>query len=331
MVKKVVKINLGCLFGLTRRVQPYFYVLAGIVFLLVIFAVYLYFRQVPATVYIFPENPKQGDTVFIRVRSEADSITGSFGTEKISFYKKHNSPEWVAFVGIDVDQKPGEYKIFINVSRNGELVRKVEVAAAAFSSSPVVEAPIKSQSGITQDKAVSNIRNNDNPSLNKILSKLTPQPYFSGAFYLPLDPTKKIGFSFGEFVGFAKDKLQHMGVDLRANEGTKVHAVNDGRVVGTLNLSNYGKTVIIDHGLDIFSLYLHLSDFKVSSGQIVKRDQVIGLSGSTGYVTAPHLHFSMRVDQARVDPIAFIEATQKMDDNFVVADLSNAFLNLLNR
>ena len=75
-------------------------------------------------------------------------------------------------------------------------------------------------------------------------------------------------------------------------------------------------------------MYLHLDEFKVSEGQIVKRSQLIGLSGGTGYVTAPHLHFSMRVDGARVDPIAFIETTKKINDNLILADISQAVLSL---
>ena len=64
--------------------------------------------------------------------------------------------------------------------------------------------------------------------------------------------------------------------------------------------------------------------------EMVKKGQIIGLSGDTGYVTAPHLHFSIRVGTARVDPIAFIETTQKMNDSLILADISNAFLNIFN-
>ena len=104
----------------------------------------------------------------------------------------------------------------------------------------------------------------------------------------------------------------------------------DGKVVLTADLPNYGKTVIIDHGLDIFSLYLHLDEFKVVEGQIVKKNQILGLSGDTGYSTAPHLHFSIRVGTSRVDPLVFIEATKKLDENSFIAAISNAFLNIIN-
>ncbi|TSD01862.1 MAG: peptidase M23, partial [Parcubacteria group bacterium Athens0714_26] len=73
----------------------------------------------------------------------------------------------------------------------------------------------------------------------------------------------------------------------------------------------YGKTLIIDHGLGIFSLYLHLDEFKVLNGKGVKRGELVGLSGNTGYSISPHLHFSIKANGASVDPLKFIETTKK--------------------
>jgi murein DD-endopeptidase MepM/ murein hydrolase activator NlpD len=76
-------------------------------------------------------------------------------------------------------------------------------------------------------------------------------------------------------------------------------------------LDIYGKTLIIDHGLGIFSLYLHLNQFKVLQEEQVKRGDTIALSGSTGYSITPHLHFSIKVKGVSVDPLRFIEITRK--------------------
>jgi murein DD-endopeptidase MepM/ murein hydrolase activator NlpD len=86
---------------------------------------------------------------------------------------------------------------------------------------------------------------------------------------------------------------------------------------------------VIDHGLKIFSIYLHLSDFKVSLGGKVERGQLIALSGNSGYSTAPHLHFSMRDGKSRIDPILFIEATKKTEDN-ILASIGRALLKIFN-
>lgn len=310
-------------------------VLYAVLFLIAIFLACGFFifsgktyTYTPATVYVWPENPKQGDTVFIRVKTEAQQVTGNCGDENLVFYKKYGLGEWISFLGIDADLATGIYKISINTSNAEHLVREIKVSLASFSSASVAVAPSSGQTGITTQKAVNNIRKSDNPSINKVLENFTPAPYFTDSFGFPLASVKTSGFAFGKFISFAKSKIQHLGVDLHAPEKTEVYSVNNGKVVAVLNLQNYGKTVIIDHGLDIFSLYLHLEEFKVAKNQIVKKGQVIGLSGETGYATAPHLHFSMRVGNSRVDPIEFIKTSQKIDNNFFIADITNAFLNI---
>jgi murein DD-endopeptidase MepM/ murein hydrolase activator NlpD len=313
-----------------RKLYIFLYIAAGLILVWIALGFFLLSQKQPASIYVFPENPKQGDTVFIRVKTDAGQITGNLGQDRLVFYKKGNFGEWISFLGIDADQKPGDYKIYVDTSSAEHLSNKIKVDLADFSTAPAAFAPNVTQNGITQAKAVSNIITNDNPALKKVLSNFTPQAYFSSPFSYPLSKMEKTGFSFGKFISFAKYKLQHLGTDLKASENTDIFAVNDGKVVATLNLSNYGKTVIIDHGLDIFSMYLHLDEFKVNDGQIVKRGQLIGLSGDTGYVTAPHLHFSMRVGSSRVDPIVFIKTTQKLNDNFFIADITNAFLSFIN-
>jgi len=291
---------------------------------------YLFFK-VPASIYIYPENPKQGDTVFIRVESKADSVWGNFDSENIIFYKKGFLNEWIAFLGVDAVHESGDYEISVETSSGEKLAKQIKVYPADFSLEAAIAAPSANQTGITQNNAISNIRKNDNPALNKILDNYTDQPYFSLPFSSPLSSMEVGGFSFGRFINFSGNRIQHLGVDLRAPEGTNVYSVNDGKVAATLDLSNYGKTIIIDHGLDIFSLYLHLSEFKVSEGERIKRGQLIGLSGDTGYVTAPHLHFSMRVGGSRIDPVEFIDSSKKMNKNFLMADISNAILNIFKK
>jgi murein DD-endopeptidase MepM/ murein hydrolase activator NlpD len=85
----------------------------------------------------------------------------------------------------------------------------------------------------------------------------------------------------------------HRGVDIAVPEGTEVHAMAGGRVRFAGTMSGYGTVVWIDHGGDVLSVYAHLSRMTVQAGDVVKGRAVIGLSGSTGDATGPHLHFEV--------------------------------------
>ncbi|MBA3733055.1 M23 family metallopeptidase [Patescibacteria group bacterium] len=104
--------------------------------------------------------------------------------------------------------------------------------------------------------------------------------------------------------------MTHKGTDFRAKIGTEVHAMNDGVVLVASVGRNYGKHIVIDHGLGVMTFYLHLSEINIKEGDLVTKGQVIGLSGQTGYVTAPHLHLSVRINNISVDPMKFMELFQ---------------------
>jgi len=100
----------------------------------------------------------------------------------------------------------------------------------------------------------------------------------------------------------------HPGLDLRAEEGTPVHAAGPGRVVLAESLYYSGNIVIIDHGGGLFTLYAHLSEIKVVAGAPTASGDLIGFSGSTGRVTGPHLHWGAKIGNRPFDPEALLES-----------------------
>jgi murein DD-endopeptidase MepM/ murein hydrolase activator NlpD len=105
---------------------------------------------------------------------------------------------------------------------------------------------------------------------------------------------------------FSGEGTIHTGVDISAAPGTPVHAAADGIVYEAEYAGRYGKMVIIEHGNGMTTRYAHLSRFNVIPGQEIRRGEVIGFSGATGRVTAPHLHFEVRMGGSPVNPHPYL-------------------------
>lgn len=98
----------------------------------------------------------------------------------------------------------------------------------------------------------------------------------------------------------------HNGIDLRAGTGTPVRAAADGEVVVAGVRGGYGNAVLIEHGGNLATFHAHMSSILVSAGQMVKAGQIVGLVGSTGMSTGPHLHFEVRIGGTPVDPLPYL-------------------------
>ena len=102
-------------------------------------------------------------------------------------------------------------------------------------------------------------------------------------------------------------QTRHEGVDYHTVPGTRVVAANSGTVLLARKLFFEGKCVVVDHGQNLMTLYMHLSKFKVREGQKVSRGQLLGRSGATGRVTGPHLHLALRWEDTYLDPTELLK------------------------
>jgi hypothetical protein len=106
-----------------------------------------------------------------------------------------------------------------------------------------------------------------------------------------------------KYSGKTIDKQTHLGIDLASVANAPIPAANSGRVAFTGQIGIYGKTVIIDHGYGLFSLYSHLSSIAVTEDQILDRGEILGRTGTTGMAGGDHLHFSVLVHNTFVNPV----------------------------
>ena len=129
---------------------------------------------------------------------------------------------------------------------------------------------------------------------------------WDGEFQLPM--TSDITSPFGNKRVFnGQLKSFHNGIDFRARSATPVYAANSGVVKMAENLFYSGNAVVIDHGTGIFTIYAHLSRIDVTAGQLVEKGQRLGLTGATGRVSGPHLHWGVKVKGIAVNPMQLIQ------------------------
>lgn len=147
-------------------------------------------------------------------------------------------------------------------------------------------------------------------TIREICASSSNEPLWHGAF-LQL-PGSHVGSRFADqrrytYGGRTVDRQVHLGYDLASTSHAPVPASNDGVVAFADDLGIYGKTVLVDHGLGLFSLYGHLSEIAVGRGSAVARGDSLGRTGTTGLAGGDHLHFSMLVGGVFVDPLEWFD------------------------
>lgn len=248
----------------------------------------------------------QGTAVQVKVPNEpaAKSVEVRWDDKTVPAFRAGDA--WTTILGVDLDAKPGAHTAeAVLTTDDGRLEKReitIDVAAKSYPKEPLKVGG----KFVELSKADLARSERENSEVGAIYRRITSNIVPDEAFTVPIPG--ETGTNFGVRRVFnGEPRAPHSGADLHAAIGTPVHATNRGRVVLAKKLFFTGNTVIVDHGLGIYSLYAHLSRIDVKDGEVVKNGQVVGLSGATGRVTAPHLHWAMRVQGARVDPFSLVQ------------------------
>ena len=141
--------------------------------------------------------------------------------------------------------------------------------------------------------------------LNAIWDASAPERLWTDSFVRPVPHEANSRFGSRSVLN-GQARSPHGGADFASPTGTPIKAPNAGKVVLAEDLYYTGGTVVIDHGLGLLSLFAHMSRIDVREGQTVDRGAVVGLVGATGRVTGAHLHWTLRANGARVDPLSLL-------------------------
>jgi murein DD-endopeptidase MepM/ murein hydrolase activator NlpD len=232
------------------------------------------------------------------------SLAGLAFGRPVRFWPTTVPTEWQGLVAADLEAKAGTYDVDIagadarGVSLAGKTTLTVQVKRFETRRLKVGSAFVNPPAAETERIA------REAKHLAALFTQATPRAW-RGSFQLPV-PGEATS-SFGRLTVLnGSPRGRHQGADFRAATGTPVVAPNAGRVVLAEDLYFSGNTVVIDHGLGMFSLLAHLSRLDVTAGQDVERGAALGASGATGRVTGPHLHWALRLSEFSVDPLSVV-------------------------
>jgi murein DD-endopeptidase MepM/ murein hydrolase activator NlpD len=250
---------------------------------------------------LIPANVEAGSPELIRVAATgAALVTGEWLGQKIQFFESSDKKSWIALAGVDVEAPAGSSKLMVTVhmgTDTADFDRDVEIHPAHYRTGKLTVAP----KFVKPDPEELKVIAADAELKAKVFGSSAAEPLWRGDFRAPVRAAPTDSFGTRRMFN-GKLASIHKGMDFRSPTGTVVRASNSGVVVLARRLYYEGNCVIIDHGMGLYTLSMHFSRIDVHEGQRVVVGDKLGLSGATGRVTGPHLHWAVRWGRAYLDP-----------------------------
>ena len=258
------------------------------------------------SVVIAPDKFIQGEPVLVTVTATTTVKSITLEGKMLKVFINKSKPS--ALIGIDLRKVPGRYPLVVTLS-DGSVIKKDLVVGERAIVKEEFHIPEK-LGGDTKESEENLISTlvQEGAIINAIPTG--PEKLWDGAFRFPVESIT-ITDTYGYSRATGGSSISHKGTDFRAAVGTSVYAMNSGRVAYTDYLRNYGHTIVVDHGLGVQTIYMHLSEVLVKNGDAVTKWQLIAKSGDTGYTFGAHLHLSVKIDHISIDPMKFMEILGK--------------------
>jgi len=262
------------------------------------------------TVQARPAHLVNGAPVLFQVKPPArlESLSGTWLGHQLTFSYDASTKTWFTLAGVSIETNPGKYSLELTAERAASkaALTVTHTFAVARAKYPQIKVELTVEKKFTEPTPEQQAQIAEGVKIKQdYLSRVTPAREWDGNFTAPADAA--ISDVFGSQRIFnGKAQSPHQGLDFRVPTGTPA-AMNSGTVLLARFLYYEGGFVVIDHGQGFLTLYLHLSEFKVKEGDVVKRGQIVGLSGGTGRATGPHLHVAVRWQGTYLDPARLIQ------------------------
>lgn len=282
------------------------YIAASLVLLIVLFIPQAWAEE-PAnglTISLSPSTIVQGDPFIIRTHGAPALPTGqAFGRELAFVPCARGKGCYEALGSATIDDGAGSHPVVVS-SGDRKASARIKVKAGKWKTISLTLPPDKVELSEEDE-----LRADMEEIRLKAIWAIKSGRLWSGRFIWPLDTEVSTGFGVRRDMNKGLKISVHKGVDMRGTMGLPVRAANSGRVVLTDELYFGGNTLVIDHGAGVYTVYMHLSEFKSKVGDLVNKSDVVALVGSTGRSTGPHLHYTVKVAGESVNP----EAMPKLD------------------
>lgn len=248
-----------------------------------------------------PDSVKQGEVLVIQIEGPADYFDGATATlagRKSPLFEQAPG-HYRSLLATTVFQKPGSYPLVIQTSHGQKVLEKpITIANAHYRTQNV---SVTKQMGGLQPLP------GEMEAVQALKVITTPVAYWELPFVTPTVDCQNSGFGNLRYHNGKATGDYHKGVDLHSPAGRNITAINGGKIKIAKMFRLHGGTVGIDHGQGVSSIYIHMSKILVKEGDTVKKGDVIGKVGSTGFATGPHLHWGLYMNGLPVNPVQWIK------------------------
>lgn len=255
-------------------------------------------------VHLAPTEVRQGGVSVLSVQwtSPIRGLRVQVGDREIPVRSPDGRTQWVALIGIDLEQRPGLLTIRADALDGSGRPLTGQGALRVLDGQYPVQRLTVPRPFVDLDAASLERVNREKALLDRLWETLTPERFWRDPFRVPLDGAgPAYGFGLRRIIN-GEPRAPHTGADFSASPGAPVLAANAGIVALVADHFFAGRSVILDHGVGLYTMYFHLQESLVRPGQRVERGQAIARVGSTGRATGPHLHWGARLYGARIDP-----------------------------